>query len=151
MEFEKDPLPKSCSRGGVANTSSANWTVHPRIRRRMIYYFSAAYPILPFTEISNLIIYRVYQKKSVTDRENVTLFHLYRYNQIYLHPTWRSFPDYETRGICCTSSSTYFICLTCSIVFTLFGTVTEPIQKPSHLKYVEIITVFTKEVQIFLA
>lgn len=74
MEFEKDSLPKSCSRGGVANTSSANWTVHPRIRRRMIYYFSAAYPILPLTEISNLIIYRVYQKKPVTDLEKLLLF-----------------------------------------------------------------------------
>jgi hypothetical protein len=74
MEFEKDSLPKSCSRGGGANTSSANWTVHPRIRMGMIYFFSAAYPILPLTEITNLVIYRMYQKKSVTLLENVTLF-----------------------------------------------------------------------------
>jgi hypothetical protein len=107
MEFEKDSLPKSCSRGGVANTSSANWTFHPRIRRRMIYYFSAACPILPLTEISNLIIYRVYQKKYVTDRENVPLVLLYWYNQTYVHQTWKIFSDNGAREICCTSSSTY--------------------------------------------
>ena len=99
MEFEKDSLPKSCSRGGGANTSSANWTVHPRIRMRMIYFFSAAYPILPLTEISNLVIYRVYQKKSVILRENVTLFLLYQYNQTYQHQTWKRFSDNQARGI----------------------------------------------------
>jgi hypothetical protein len=31
----------------------------PRISRGMIYYFSAAYPILSLTEFSNLIIYRM--------------------------------------------------------------------------------------------